>query len=252
MPSTITATCGADRGSGRSSKTTDAEATVYLRRHAVALPCLMEKWLTVRSDGTELRFRHRLTNLGTQPVPFTWNLHVAHAIAPDSRVYLPARAVAGVPGQSGRFDAAPGSLGWPVHDGTDMGALAGVDSGLTEWLYASELVAGWCAVTHPAVRRRPRALVRSRGLRDGVALGCLRRVAGPLCAAHRAEHGPAWRSRAGACRRHGRSARAGTDPRDDHGRDDPGKRRRLRPGGRAARGPVRTRGVAAPAVTTWR
>lgn len=126
------------------------EATVYLRRYAVALPCLMEKWLTVHSNGTELRFRHRLTNLGTQPVPFTWNLHVAHAIAPDSRVYLPARAVAGVPGQSGRFDAAPGSLGWPVHDGTDMGALPGVDSGLTEWLYASELVAGWCAVTHPA------------------------------------------------------------------------------------------------------
>ena len=53
-------------------------ATVYLRRHTVALPCLMERWLTVWRDGVHVEFRYRLTNLGTQPVPFTWNLHVAH------------------------------------------------------------------------------------------------------------------------------------------------------------------------------
>ena len=56
-------------------------ATVSLRRYAMALPCLMEKWITVRRDGLDVRFRHRLTNLGAQPVPFVWNLHVAHAIA---------------------------------------------------------------------------------------------------------------------------------------------------------------------------
>lgn len=126
------------------------EATVYLRRYTVALPCLMEKWLTVRRDGLDVRFRHRLTNLGTQPVPFTWNLHVAHAISPDSRIHLPARVVDAVPYQAGRFAGAPARLGWPLHEGTDMGAVAAADSGLTEWLYARELLEGWCAVTHPS------------------------------------------------------------------------------------------------------
>ncbi len=41
-------------------------ATVYLGRHTVALPCLMEKWVTVRRDSRDVEFRHRLTNLGTQ------------------------------------------------------------------------------------------------------------------------------------------------------------------------------------------
>lgn len=126
------------------------EATVHLRRYAVSLPCLMEKWVTVRRERLDVSFRHRLTNLGHRPVPFTWNLHLAHAIAPDSRIHLPARSLAAVPEQAGRFAAAPGRLGWPVHEGTDLGAVAGPESGLTEWLYTRELDEGWCAVTHPS------------------------------------------------------------------------------------------------------
>lgn len=127
-----------------------AEATVYLRRYTVALPCLMERWLTVRRDGVHVGFRYRLTNLGTQPVPFTWSLHVAHAITPDSRIHLPARSIDVVPEQPGRFAAAQVPLGWPRHEGVDMGAVLSADSGLTEWLYARELDQGWCAVTHPS------------------------------------------------------------------------------------------------------
>ena len=66
------------------------EATVYLRRQAVALPCLMEKWITVRRDSLAIEFRHRLHNVGTRAEPYTWSLHVAHAIGPGSRVLLPA------------------------------------------------------------------------------------------------------------------------------------------------------------------
>ena len=126
------------------------QATIYLRRYTVALPCLMEKWLTVQRDGLDVQFRHRLTNLGTQPVPFTWNLHVAHAISPDSRIHLPAGRIDAVPAQAGRFAAAPEGLGWPSHEGTDLGAVLSPDSGLTEWLYAQELREGWCAVMHPS------------------------------------------------------------------------------------------------------
>ena len=88
-------------------------ATVALRRYAVALPCLMEKWITVRRDSLDVSFRHRLTNLGTQPVPFVWNLHVAHAIGPDSRILLPVEGVRAVAIQPGRFADVPMPLSWP-------------------------------------------------------------------------------------------------------------------------------------------
>jgi hypothetical protein len=55
-----------------------------------------------------------------------------------------------VPGQAGRFAPARGPLAWPMHEGMDMGGVAGVETGLTEWLYTRELLDGWCAVTHPA------------------------------------------------------------------------------------------------------
>ena len=125
-------------------------ATVYLRRHTVALPCLMEKWVTLRRDGLDVRLRHRLTNLGTQPVPFAWSLHVAHPIGPDSRIHVPTDAVAAVPAQPGRFRGTSVPLRWPVHDGLDLGAVLPAASGLTEWLYAVGLREGWCAVTHPS------------------------------------------------------------------------------------------------------
>ena len=125
-------------------------ATVALRRFTVALPCLMEKWITLRRDGLDVGFRHRLTNLGSQPVPFVWSLHVAHAIGPDSRIHLPAQALAAVPAQAGRFADSPAALGWPRHGDLDLAAVLPTEAGLTEWLYAVELHQGWCAVTHPS------------------------------------------------------------------------------------------------------
>jgi hypothetical protein len=126
------------------------EARIYLRRYAVSLPCLMEKWVTFRRGELHVGFHHRLTNLGLQAVPFAWSLHVAHPIAPDSRIHLPAESMAAVPDQAGRFASSPDALGWPVHEAVDLSAVLAPESGLTEWLYARRLLEGWCAVTHPA------------------------------------------------------------------------------------------------------
>lgn len=125
-------------------------ATVALRRYAVALPCLMEKWITVGRDSLDVRFRHRLTNLGVQPVRFVWNLHVAHAIGPDSRIVLPVGEVRAVEIQPGRFGGPPTPLSWPTHEGTDLGAVLPPDAGLTEWLHTVGDVHGWCEVAHPS------------------------------------------------------------------------------------------------------
>ncbi len=125
-------------------------ATVALRRFTVALPCLMEKWVTLRRDGLDVTFRHRLTNLGTQRVSFAWNLHVAHAIGPDSRIHVPAKALAVVPTHPGRFAGGPAVLDWPLHGDIDLSAVLPAEAGMTEWLHTVGVAEGWCAVTHPS------------------------------------------------------------------------------------------------------
>jgi hypothetical protein len=140
--------CSVERDDGQ-------EVTLHLRRFSVALPCLMEKWLTLVRGERHLRFRHRLSNLGGSAVPFSWSLHVAHAISPTSRVHLPTSSLSVVPGQAGRFGNGNGPIGWPLHSeeghgAIDVAAVAAPDSGLTEWLYASEIREGWCAVTDPS------------------------------------------------------------------------------------------------------
>jgi hypothetical protein len=131
------------------------EATLYLRRFTVSLPCLMEKWISLRRDAPAVAFRHRLSNLGTQSVPFVWNLHVAHAIEPDSRVHLPAGRVGVEPPFWGRVAEGIDELSWPVHADEsgarhDLSRLPGPEAGRTEWLFARDLREGWCAVTHPS------------------------------------------------------------------------------------------------------
>ena len=123
-------------------------ATVSLQRYAVAVPCLMQKQVTVRSDGLDVRFRHRLVNLGLHPVPYVWNLHVAHPITPRSRVDLPIESLSVVALQPGRFEGAA-SVRWPEHDGIDLRTVPAPDAGLTEWLYTAGTLEGWCEVVHP-------------------------------------------------------------------------------------------------------
>jgi hypothetical protein len=125
-------------------------ATLHLRRFAVSLPCLMEKWISLERGSLHIRFRHRLTNLGSQPVAFAWNLHVAHRISPDSRIYVPAGRVAAVAEQPGRFASARDGFDWPRPGSKIVGAVAPPESGITEWLYTREPEEGWCAVGHPS------------------------------------------------------------------------------------------------------
>lgn len=128
-------------------------ATVYLQRFSPSLPCLAEKWISLAEGKPELRFRHRLTNVGTQPVAFVWSLHVAHAIGRDSRVHLPATRIRVEEPYRGRVPPDLDELAWPAHgDQTelDLSRLPGPETGLTEWLWARELGEGRCAVTHPS------------------------------------------------------------------------------------------------------
>ena len=125
-------------------------ATVHLQRDAMSLPCRFEKEVTLRRDSLELEVRHRLTNLGVQPVPYTWSIHVAHAIGPGSRFHLPATRVGAAPPMRSRFGDAVHELAWPVHDGVDLAATLAAEEGRTEWFHTLDQRDGWCAVTHPS------------------------------------------------------------------------------------------------------
>jgi hypothetical protein len=125
------------------------QAVIHLRRYSPSLPCRVEKWISVERSGRDIRMRLALTNEGAQPVRFLWNQHIAHAIGPGSRVHLPVSrlAVAG-PTPSRAGDAT--QVSWPIHDGgLDLSRLPGPETGVTEFLCAEDLRAGWCAVTHP-------------------------------------------------------------------------------------------------------
>ncbi len=116
----------------------------------MALPCLVEKWIAFERGSHAIEFRHRITNVGHGPIDFDWSLHVAHAIAPGSRVHMAPEGLRAEPDQAGRFAAAPELIGWPRHGDIDVGAAPPPQSGLLEWLHPRGLREGWCAVTHPA------------------------------------------------------------------------------------------------------
>lgn len=130
-------------------------ATLRLARASPSLPCLVEKWITVRRDSASVGFRHRIANVGAAPVRFLWNLHVAHAVESGSRVHLPAAGLGVEPTYAGRAGEGANDIAWPLHADTggaehDLSRVPGPESGLSEFFWAKGLREGWCAVTHPA------------------------------------------------------------------------------------------------------
>lgn len=124
------------------------ESILRLSRDSVSLPCTVEKWISLRRDGHGVSVRLLLTNHGTSPVRFMWNQHIAHAIGPGSRVHVPVATMGVVPPAPSLGDAR--EVTWPVNNGADLSRLAGPEADVLEFLYAVDLRAGWCAVTHPS------------------------------------------------------------------------------------------------------
>jgi hypothetical protein len=127
------------------------QAVVHLWRYSPSLPCRVDKWITAARSGGDISIRLALHNEGTQPVRFIWNQHIAHAIGSGSRVHVPVGTLT-VSGPTRSRAGAATRVSWPVHDGSlDLSRFPGPDLGVTEFLCADDLRAGWCAVTHPEV-----------------------------------------------------------------------------------------------------
>jgi hypothetical protein len=134
---------------------TGARATVRLCRYSASLPCLMEKWVTLRRDEPVVTLRQRVTNLGPRPVRFVWDVHVAHAVEPGSRVYLPTSSLKVEPPYLGRAGRNAAACSWPLHideSGVEHDlSRTPPASDLSEFFWADGLGEGWCATVHPSV-----------------------------------------------------------------------------------------------------
>jgi hypothetical protein len=123
--------------------------TLYLRRTGAVTPTSIEKWITLHARESQLRFRHRITNLGPRPLDFLWKLHPALAIEPGDRVDVPGATAQLVDPVFGRATTSD-SFAWPLapqQDGSklDLSAVPALD-GTRDFVYVRDLAAGWCAL----------------------------------------------------------------------------------------------------------
>ncbi len=133
-------------------KVTAEEITVRLWVETSISASRMEKRITLRSGESKLWFHHKLTNTGQTEQPFLWKLHVAMAVDEHSRIDLPAKRMYiedfGPP-RNGRTGI---EYEWPYltdDNGTrhDMRQALPATTQVNEFQYATEMSAGWCALT---------------------------------------------------------------------------------------------------------
>lgn len=134
------------------------QAVVDLSADGVITPLRLERRMELRAGEPFLRSRHRLTNIGTEPVPFMWGIHPGLAIRPGARIDVP--AAQGVLAEAHpALGVAPGTaFAWPnlaAPTGTPDLDLSVAPSGdPPTWLFVhlDGLAAGWLAVTDPPTR----------------------------------------------------------------------------------------------------
>ena len=150
---------------------TDAEgASAWIETTGLATiaPARLERTLRLDGDAPVLRVGYRITNLDVRPLPFLWGIHPAFSVTPQHRIDHPARQMlVGV--SSGPLMGEVGTgYRWPQQPMPGSTALRdarevlGIDAGVFGGHWATDLAAGWLAVTDRASRRGRCAVVPGR------------------------------------------------------------------------------------------
>jgi galactose mutarotase-like enzyme len=128
-------------------------ASLYLSRTTIIAPARMERWVRLDGDEPLVRFRHRLTNIGTAPMDFVWGIHPCFAVEADYRIDVPATGA--VIGHTTTEVLGPvgTTYRWPDAHGAgashDMRRVPPASAGWCEGHYLTDLTAGWVALTDP-------------------------------------------------------------------------------------------------------
>ncbi len=126
------------------------EVTVHCWRAGVVTDTRVDRWITLRADSPTVTVRYRIHNAGPQTLDYLWKLHPALAISPGARLDLPACIVQPETLFNDRLDRQP--FAWPIARGAqggtvDMRMVPGKDAATCDFYYATDLAAGWCALT---------------------------------------------------------------------------------------------------------
>ena len=122
-------------------------------------PARLERTLRLRGDEPVLRASYRLTNLDLRPLPFVWGIHPCFAVTAAHRVDLPgSRMLVGVSSGSPMGEVGA-EYAWPLQPGAgadgprDVRRVLGADAAAFGGHWATELDAGWLALTDTPARR---------------------------------------------------------------------------------------------------
>jgi hypothetical protein len=130
------------------------EVEVHLWRHTPIAPLRVDRWMLLRRGEPVIHMRHRITNLSHLPFDFLWGIHPCWDVNPGTRFDLPAGEMLvdeSVPGD--RLGGRSTRYHWPYATETrtgrqvDMRRMPPPDSGFGDFHFATELTAGWLAVT---------------------------------------------------------------------------------------------------------
>jgi len=132
-------------------------AIVHLWASGVIMPLRIDRWMELRAGEPKVRSRHRLTNLGTEPLDVMWGIHPGLSIRPGSRIVVPATEGCFGEGHE-ELGIRPGTMfPWPslpAADGRHIDLSTAREPAPPSWelVYATGLRAGWLAVTDPPTR----------------------------------------------------------------------------------------------------
>lgn len=130
---------------------TEKRVIVHLWCFGSVTNARVDKWLTVDSESPVLNFRHRIQNLGNNPIDFLWKLHPALSISANHRIDLPPCKILRV--NEGWSDLiGEEQFSWPFCKGksggtVDLRKVLGQEHHCKEFVYGIDLEDGWCALT---------------------------------------------------------------------------------------------------------
>lgn len=130
----------------------DEQVMVHLWVETPISICRMEKRISMRSGERNIRFQHKLTNLGHTELPFLWKLHIAMKVDEHARIDAGAKQVYIEDFGKPRNGQTKIEYTWPFASDAagqlhDMRNCLAETAHIDEFQYMTEMDAGWCALT---------------------------------------------------------------------------------------------------------
>jgi len=117
---------------------------------------LAERTMRLCRDRSMLEIHYRLTNQGSQSLPFLWKLHPAFAVSSQHRIDFPPMSAIREMDFQGTLESAPSVFPWPYAPTAsgvlDLRQVPDESSGAIHFFYGTGYREGWCGITNRSKR----------------------------------------------------------------------------------------------------